>query len=65
VHDITLGEKELGEISAVLPGRAGDQCNAIRHQLIRAGFFEKSQPQPPSKSAGLRAKRRNSSSLVV
>src|SRR5688572_1692240 len=31
VHDIILGEKELGEVRAVLPRDAGDERNFARH----------------------------------
>jgi hypothetical protein len=38
VHDIAFAKEKFGEVSAVLAGRAGDQCDTIRHPLIHAGL---------------------------
>ena len=42
VHDIAFVEQEFGEIGAVLPGRAGDQCHTICHRLISRTFLKHS-----------------------
>jgi hypothetical protein len=33
VNDVALSKQQLGEISAVLSGHAGDQCNVYSHAL--------------------------------
>ena len=56
VNDIALAEQQFGEISAVLAGGSGNQCNTIRHPRCPSGFRSRRPPQQRAKSAGLRAK---------
>jgi hypothetical protein len=39
VHDIAFAQQQLGEVSAVLAGRAGDQCDTVWHERIRADLI--------------------------
>ena len=45
VHDVTFCQQQLGQIGAVLAGRAGDQCDLVCHKIrasfLRAGLFQR------------------------
>ena len=39
VHDVVFLQQKLGKVSAVLTGRAGDQCDTVWHEWTRADLI--------------------------